>query len=529
MPYPYKTIREWILEEEKLGNVLRIETPIKCGDYNNIVDISNDIPGKIPETEVRAVVRYLHTLPGKPIGIIENPVDNRPDIPVVVNTWATRERTLRGMGLKSKDELGKKFKSILEGRIKPVKVSNGEAPCKEVIIPEERLDLRKDIPRVWVEFNQLLWNGCNGTWVTYDPDTGTHGMAKTRLGLFEWKNANPDTPYPEERVKQYGFATVAFPGPGQGNAARRYHENYKAKNQPMPCAFVFGVPTDVHMVAANKSSLRWPETGDEYEILGGFRGESIEIVESETIPGLMVPARAEWVVEGEFLLEADVTPLYGEDQFIGHVVGEYPWPVFKVKCITHQKQPWWTATTFSSSGLSGHEGPHTGLVYTYAETEAISYLRGLGFKVRDIVKTGGASVTVIQTEVDGADKPSPDYGKEVAKALAERDRMSIYIIVVGPDIDPYDRTDVLWAIGLRAWPVTDSILTTKGSLHTTAKDVTPGGKAGKLAFLQGLAHQEQMLIDALIKFPERFSEWAPRSDPPQWERMAIERIRERIG
>ncbi|MCK5423297.1 MAG: hypothetical protein KAJ08_14085, partial [Deltaproteobacteria bacterium] len=105
MSYPYKTFREWFDEEERLGNVIRIKTPIKCGDYNNIVDIGNCITGKQPETEMRAISRYLHSLPGKPIGIIENPVDNCPEIPVVVNPWPTRERVLRGIGLRNKDEL----------------------------------------------------------------------------------------------------------------------------------------------------------------------------------------------------------------------------------------------------------------------------------------------------------------------------------------------------------------------------------------------------------------------------------------
>ena len=41
--------------------------------------------GLLPETEMRAVARYLHSLPNKPIGIIEKPIDNRPDIPMVVN------------------------------------------------------------------------------------------------------------------------------------------------------------------------------------------------------------------------------------------------------------------------------------------------------------------------------------------------------------------------------------------------------------------------------------------------------------
>ncbi len=127
MPYPYRTFREWVDDEEKLGNVLRIKAPIKCGDYSNIVDIGNEIPGKIPETEIRALVRYLHTLSGKPIGIIEKPVNNRPDVPVIVNPWPNRERTLRGLGVEDKEEFCEKLKGLEVSGIKPVAVSKSEA------------------------------------------------------------------------------------------------------------------------------------------------------------------------------------------------------------------------------------------------------------------------------------------------------------------------------------------------------------------------------------------------------------------
>ena len=112
MSYPYKSFRDWLKEEENLGTVVRITAPIKCGDYSSIVDIGNSIPGKQPETEVRALARYLHSLPDKPAGILENPVYNRPDVPVVVNPWPSRERVLRGMGLRAKDELCRKIKDL---------------------------------------------------------------------------------------------------------------------------------------------------------------------------------------------------------------------------------------------------------------------------------------------------------------------------------------------------------------------------------------------------------------------------------
>lgn len=524
MAYPYRGFREWIHEEKELGNMVRAGFPLKCGDYNNIVDIGNGISGKIPETELRAFCRYLHSLPGKPIGYIEKPVNNRPDIPVVINAWPTRERVERTCGCKSRDELCQKFLDMRVKRTKPVEVSKKEAPCKEVIIPEEDIDLRKDIPRCWVEFNQMLWSTCNTIVVTYDPETRSHGIHSLRTGQYEWQNADPNTPYPKEKLKNHMFATLIYSGHVATSSGRFYYENYRTKDKPMPAVLLCGNTTDVHVLAAQKLSSIWPQNGDEYEVLGGFRGEAVEIVESETIPGLMVPAYTEWVIEGEFLPEDETMPVHAEDIASGYIFGGETCPIFKVKCITHRKNPLWGCLTWSSSGLNGHYGPHTGLFQTF-ELEAINFLRGLGFKVKNVVGLLDGEVGVIQLEVDGFDKP-PHYGKQVAMALrgcpsTQAGPHSKYVIVVGPDIDPYDFKDVMWALGTRTMPISDSICIEKG----LSQWGDPGAYAGPLGWR---TFGEQVMIDALIKVPERYDTWPPRSEPVEWEKEAIKRMQEKI-
>ena len=523
MPYPYKTFREWFTEEEEKGHVVRITRPIKCGDYDNIIDIGNGIPGKQPETEVRALVRYLHSLPGKPMGIIENPIDNRPDIPVVVNPWPTRERVFSGMGVKTKDELCKKISDARSGYIDPVTVSKSDASCKQVIIPADKIDLTKDIPRVWVEFNQLGWPGCNGIIIMRDPETGAHDLGKLRAGVFDWKDGNPDKPYPEERVRRHMIATMSPPrtGHSQSNSGRHYWSN-RRQGKTTPAAYTFGNPTDVHM-AASIRGLKWPDSGDEYGIVGAFRGEPMEVVESETTPGLMVPAHAEWVIEGEFLPEDEITPQCGEDLYLGYMMGGVSWPVFRVKCITHRKDPWWTPATFSSSGLNGHEGPHSGLKTLEREVDYINYLRASGFQVKDIVTNAyDGCVNIIQMEIDGAEKPSAHYGKLAAMTLLSNlatDTPPKYVIVVGPDIDPYDYTDVMWALSTRTMPISDSVALERGR---GAADV--GVLLNRLVSNYG----EQLIIDAMIKIPERWESFPPRSDPADWERAAIKRMEAKI-
>lgn len=535
MAYPFRSLRQWLEEEDKLGNVLRIHAPIKCGDYGNIVDIGGGIPGKIPETEIRATVRYLHTLPGKPIGILENPANNRPDIPVVLNPWPSRERTLRGLGC-SKQEFCHKLEVVEANRIRSVEVPSDRAACKEVVIPEKELDLRKDIPRCWVEFNQVLWSTCNGTIVVHDPRTGNHDLGKVRMGQYEWKDADPSSPFPEERLKRYTFATLIYAGQVSSNAGRYYFREYLSKKTPMPAAFIFGVPTDIHVVAALRC-FRWPEGGDEYELVGALRGEPLELVASETIPGLKVPADAEWVIEGEFIPEDEKMPPYAEDIASGYMFGGELCPVFKVKCITHRRDPVWDATTFSSSGSSvvpgsrmygSHEGPHTGLQFLNCEPGAINHLRGLGFKVKDVVMIGGGrEVVVVQLEVDGADKPAPHYGKRVLMALHGNPAVTIgpvtkYLMVVGPDINPYDFNDVMWAVGTRSMPVSDSVMIEKGM----AGWGDPGALPGPLGWK---SYGEQMMIDATIKVPERYTSFPPRAEPLEWEEHAVNMLRKRIG
>ena len=489
MPYPWKDLRSWINEEEELGNVLRIKEPIACGDYNNIVDIAPEeprLPGKIPKTELRSLVAYLHSLEKNPIGFIEKPVYNRPDVPVLVNLWPDLERALRGVGCKDIREAADKFKRAISNPGEIEVVSKKNAPCKEVIIPEKDVDLTK-LPRTYVEFNRWPWSPVNSVLVLYDPESGLHSLGNVRTGYFEWRDANPETPYPEDKRKKCLVATLIYAGPFESDSGRYYREKFLKKGKNMPGAITWGHPTDVHVIAASRY-LRWPEMGDEYKILAGFRGEPIEVVESETIPGLMVPAYAEWVIEGEFTLEREPQPKHAEDIASGYMIGGDLCPVFRVKCVTHRKSPWWVPT-WSNSGLC-HMGVHTGLIHlTFADLDPLVYLRSQHFQVKNVhAFHGGTEIIVVQLEVDGADKPWPHYGKTVLGALygsrlGYGGTTTKIMIAVGPDIDPYDPNDVLWAVATRAMPYSDSIIIPQGLAEWGDPGAKPGPAGWKTCLL----------------------------------------------
>jgi UbiD family decarboxylase len=239
----------------------------------------------------------------------------------------------------------------------------------------------------------------------------------------------------------------------------------------------------------------------------------------------MVPAHTEWVIEGEFLLEDEKMPAYsGEDNFIGFALGSMTYPVFRVTCMTHRRNALWAGNLSSVGGLHGNEGSHSALATLSLEIEAINHLRELGFKVKDVSLLAGPFLTVLQLEVDAASKPYPQYGQKAGLALAAYGVhiSSPYIIVVGPDIDPYDSSQVLWAVAMLSLPVSSSI--------TVKKDFP--GIGAMLGFRnagRGLEPPaEQIIIDATTPVPERYDGWRPRSEPSAWEKQAIERIREKL-
>ena len=60
---------------------------------------------------------------------------------------------------------------------------------------------------------------------------------------------------------------------------------------------------------------------------------------------------------------------------------------------------------------------------------------------------------VVQLSVDGASKPHNEFGKYIIHAVwgsaGRWGRTAKLVIVVGPDVDPYDMDSVEWAIMTR--------------------------------------------------------------------------------
>jgi len=151
------------------------------------------------------------------------------------------------------------------------------------------------------------------------------------------------------------------------------------------------------------------------------------------------------------------------------------------------------------------------------ETEVLADLQGKLPQVQDVVVTPNMTY-VVQLSVDGAGKPHAEFGKHILHAVwgssGRWGRTAKIVIVVGPDVDPYDMDSIEWAIATRVQPATDTIINESGQAFV----LDPSAPKGHHGFpVVG----SQIGIDATMKVPERFATYQEVSQPTPEEVASI--------
>jgi len=488
----FRDMREYLALLEADGQLKHTEVPLEVGRNNK---------------DMAALMRYLHN--DNNVALIMNNLQgyNTPDIPLVFNPYGTRERTAMTIGLKDPLEAKAQHAKILGDTStwhEPVIIDQQDAPCRDVIIKGDDIRLDKQIPHIWFGKEGPAYI-TNGVGITKDPETGERNVGWYRTA-FMWDAYNPaGEEYPEGYDQRY-MAVYAYWNPPMNHIGNHL---FKAslQNKPLEVAFACSCDPSVHLAAATGL----PYGQDEYKFAGGLRGAPVELVKCETVD-LEVPATAEFVLEGELYWDKQV-PIGWHSNVAGYYDKMHIIPVMKVNCITHRKKPMWHATIEMVPPFD-----HNYIGMLPVEGEVLSDLQRKIPEVQDIVVTP-SMMYIVQLSVDGARKPHAEFGKYVIHAVwgasGRWARTAKIIVVVGPDVDPYDLASVEWAIMTRVQPVSDTVMNPHGQafVDDPSAPMTPAGFP---------AVSEQMGIDATIKVPERFDEYREVSDadPEDVERIA---------
>ncbi len=489
----YRDMREYLARLEKLGQLKRVTVPfnVECG-----------------RNELQALMRHLAETNG-PALILEN-LDgyNTPGVPLIFNPYGTRERT--ALMLDTHDPLEAKLKhfKILQDPStwhKPRLVERARAPCKDVVISRDKLSVDKHIPHVWFgkEGSSYI---TGGVVVTKDPETGIRNVGAYRLTSF-WNCLHPQGgSYPEEQQRKQ-LSVFAFWNPPMSHIGLHLAKAQKM-GKPLELAIACQVDPAVHLASATGL----PYGIDEFDYAGGLRGSPVELVKCETVD-IEVPATAEYVIEGVFRPDVPQDIIGWHSNSVGYYDKHQIFPIFDVTCITHRRSPMWYGTIEMMPPFD-----HNYMALMPVEGELLSDLQRKIPEVKDAVVTPNMTY-IIQLAVDGGQKPHPEFGKYVLHAVwggaGRWPRTAKILVVVGPDVNPYDLQAVEWAIQTRVQPYSDIIINRSGQAFV----LDPSAPKGPQGFPMT---SEQMGIDATIKIPERFTDYADvsQADPADVAKVA---------
>jgi 2,5-furandicarboxylate decarboxylase 1 len=392
------------------------------------------------------------------------------DLPVVVNLTATYERLAMALGT-DVDHMVTVYSDKQSNPIPPREVATG--PVKEVIWTGSDAKLTK-LP---IPTHNALDGGAyitSGSLVARDPYSGV-----MNIGLYRHHIEAPD---------QIGVWFMP------GHHGLYIQQRYEDLHKPMPVAIVIGH----HPAVVMGTVSRVPGIGGEYDEAGALLGEPLEIVKCET-SDLMVPARAEIVIEG--VIEPGA---YAEEgpfaEWPGHYTESGPKPFIKVTCITMRRD------AIFYDVFAGHR-EHTVL-------GSLPRMGSIHRRVKQVVPGLKAVNVPAHARTNcyiSYEKRNEAEAKKAAFAalLTESENLKL-IILVDDDIDVFNESEVMWAVGTR-------FRADKG-LHVIPDWSGPGGlnPSGWDYFADG--HKEPVMMPAMIidaTKPAPPGWWPPRAQVPE--------------
>jgi 4-hydroxy-3-polyprenylbenzoate decarboxylase len=225
------------------------------------------------------------------------------------------------------------------------------------------------------------------------------------------------------------------------------YRQWQALGQAMPFALAIGTEPAIPFV----SGMPLDEGVNEADFLGGYLGESLEVVDCETVD-LQVPATAEIVIEGHLTHQSTREGPMGE--YSGYLMagGGMPSPVFQVSALTYRNDPILPVVAAGEPIEENHTCWGLGI-----SAQLLWDLRQQGFPVQTcFIPFQSAAHWVVVTvrraavRAEGAEKLARNLA-----GLVFGSRLGCYlpkVLLMDDDIDPTNLEEVVWAFATRCHP-----------------------------------------------------------------------------
>jgi 4-hydroxy-3-polyprenylbenzoate decarboxylase len=405
----YKDLRQWLEMVQEIGELKRLEGI----DWNLDIGTMTEMIAK-EEEDSPAIL--FDQIPGYPGGYR-----------VLVGLFDTLKRSSITTNLPihtDREGFVKAWRERLANPvfIPPKTVKTG--PILENVYTGDSIDMFKFPVPLWHSMDGGRYIGTADAVFTRDPDEGWVNM-----GTY--------------RVMIHGKDEIAI-WISPGKHGRIHREKYFQNGKPCPVVACFGADPLFHFIASKQEPYGRPEL----EVVGGIRGEAVEILIGEET-GLPIPAHAEIVVEGEILPDQKkIEGPFGE--WTGYYAsGEQMQPVVKVKRLYHRNDPIITGSPpFRPTRRSDTAQSLVRAAYIQDQMEKAGVP-----DVKAVACYQGRFLVAVAIK-----QRYPGHARQAGIIAAQCHTSAYlgrYVVVVDDDIDVTDFHDVLWAICTRTDPQKD--------------------------------------------------------------------------
>lgn len=452
---PFQDFREFLDVLRQNGELVDVDRPVALSDVGKALKQSYSCQG--PALMFR---------------------QNGTDYPLVAGVYSTRRKAMLAFEA-TEETIFSKIMSGLSAPIPPTLMS-GSVPCQEHVITGKEIDItRFPVP-------------------TYSPKDGgpyiTPGIVVSK---------DPETGVPDlghYRFMVLGKDLLTF----DAQPFHRFGKNltkYARLGAVPKAALVLGVDP----ILAYTCQTQVPDDTNDWGVAGGLRRAPVELVRCKTID-LEVPATAEVVIEFEIDLDKKL-PEGPLGEYTGYYDAENnPKPSARITAITHRHKPIFQGL------LTGKPVTENHILKQIPFEASFFHLLKRQFPTIERVAvpaSGGVSFYVV---IAMRPRFAGEARQAILAAMATNMRPK-WVIVVDPDIDVHNPSEIEWALSFRVQPHRD-VFTLDQMPWGPADPSSPGLDKKPASHLFSSA----IGIDATFAFGEPFPEVA---DVPGWQDFAM--------
>lgn len=407
-------LREFINALESRGMLKRIKTPVDCNlEITEITDRVSKMEGK------KNVALLFENVKGY-------------DMPVLMNAFGSMERLALAFGVNDIEEIPNELREIL--RLPYISLQNKmdlihiiptakrainfpkyvkKAPCQEVVITDNPTLDKFPILKCWPQDG--------GPFITLplvftrNPKTG-----KRNVGMY--------------RLQKYDGQTTGMHWHLHKDGASNYCAYQEMGKDKIEVAVAIG--TDPVITYAATAPL--PRDIDEMVFAGFLRKKSVEMVKCKTVD-VEVPACSEIVLEGYVNIgETRREGPFGDHTGYYSLADDYP--VFHITCITHRKNPIYSATIVGKPPMEDcFLAKATERIFLPLLQQTLPEIRDINFPLE------GVFHDCVMVSIK---KTYPQQAKKVMHAIWGMGQMMFtkMIIVVDEHVDVQKEKEVWWRV-----------------------------------------------------------------------------------